>query len=196
MKKTPIVLVLIVSCVWWYTSWYWYTCKIKWICSVEKLESVWQSYDSQTNIPQDTWTTGVPSWVIQQSSSSSLETPSQETTPEIEETPIEPLPEENDISVEEELDVEAVCEDIVLNPIRIGEENNKAQVIALERFLNSTQWELLEENGLYEEHDLEAVKRFQLKYKADILDPWDIEAPTGYVYKTTIQKINKFHCDN
>jgi len=103
--------------------------------------------------------------------------------------------EKKEESLEEIQEIE-VCKDIILDPIKVWEENSKSQVLQLEQFLNVTQWENLVEDGIYQESDLEAVKRFQLKYKKDILDPWDIEIPTGYVYKTTIQKINDIHCNN
>jgi hypothetical protein len=33
-------------------------------------------------------------------------------------------------------------------------------------------------NGIYEQSDVAAVNKFQLKYKAKILDPWGITNPT------------------
>jgi hypothetical protein len=38
------------------------------------------------------------------------------------------------------------------------------------------------------------VKQFQLKYAADILTPWGITEPTGFVYKLTQRKINLMTC--
>lgn len=32
MKRIPLFLVLSLIFAWWYTSWYWYTCNIKWAC--------------------------------------------------------------------------------------------------------------------------------------------------------------------
>jgi hypothetical protein len=47
---------------------------------------------------------------------------------------------------------------------------------------------------VYGQDDFEAIKRFQIEFRADILDPWDIINPTGYVYKTTVKKINEVAC--
>jgi hypothetical protein len=44
-------------------------------------------------------------------------------------------------------------------------------VIDLENFLNKYENENLKVNGKFELADINAVKRFQLKYKKDILDP-------------------------
>ncbi|TSC61211.1 MAG: hypothetical protein Athens041674_845, partial [Parcubacteria group bacterium Athens0416_74] len=41
-----------------------------------------------------------------------------------------------------------------------------------------------------------AVKAFQLKYSEQILAPWGITQPTGYVYKTTQRWINLSHCSS
>ena len=46
-----------------------------------------------------------------------------------------------------------------------------------------------------------AVKKFQVKYAKDVLEPWNPfglvnHIPTGYVYKTTLRKINLVYCAN
>ena len=38
-------------------------------------------------------------------------------------------------------------------------------------------------------------KRFQIKHRTSILDPWDETEPTGYVYRTTLKEINKVYCE-
>ena len=38
------------------------------------------------------------------------------------------------------------------------------------------------------------VRLFQAKYATEILAPWDITEPTGYVYKTTLWKLNNLVC--
>jgi hypothetical protein len=78
--------------------------------------------------------------------------------------------------------------------IQIGVQNNPEQVKILEQFLNDHEKENLRVNGIYELEDFEAVKRFQVKYASDILSPWSSSAPTGYVYITTVAKINSFFC--
>ncbi len=67
--------------------------------------------------------------------------------------------------------------------------------IDLENFLNKYENENLKLNGVFDKKDIEAVKRFQLKYKKDILEPWNEKKPTGYVFKTTKNKINSLYCE-
>ena len=89
---------------------------------------------------------------------------------------------------------EKECETLIVTPIKLWTENDSGDVKDLEDFLNAFEWESLEVDGIYWESDFEAVKRFQLKYASDILTPWDIKAPTWYVYKTTTKKINEVYC--
>lgn len=104
----------------------------------------------------------------------------------------------NDTSWVEEKEVELAlqeCGDLLIGPIGLWNENNSQEVKDLEIFLNQTQWESLDENGVYEQADFEAVKRFQLKYREEILDPWGIDIPTWYVFRTTVKKINEVYCN-
>ena len=58
------------------------------------------------------------------------------------------------------------------------------------RFLNEVEGENLAEDGVYDEADVEAVKRFQLKHRRAVLDVWNLTEPTGYVGFTTRLKMN------
>lgn len=49
-------------------------------------------------------------------------------------------------------------------------------------------------NGTFDDKTFEAVKAFQLKYADDILKPWGLTQPTGYVYLTTRKKLNEVFC--
>ena len=51
-------------------------------------------------------------------------------------------------------------------------------------------------NGVYDAATLAAVNAFQAKYKSEILTPWGIGEPTGFVYLTTRKKINEMYCRN
>ncbi len=79
--------------------------------------------------------------------------------------------------------------------IRSGGDNDMTGVRKLQRFLTQYEGVIgLLETGTYDESTRGAVLRFQQKYKKDILGPWSRSAPTGYVYKTTLKKINEIYC--
>jgi peptidoglycan hydrolase-like protein with peptidoglycan-binding domain len=76
-------------------------------------------------------------------------------------------------------------------PIDITLSNNKSDVEKLERFLNEYENEKLPINGVYELRDVEAVKRWQEKYKNLILDPMRLKEPTGTVYTLSQRQIER-----
>lgn len=193
MRKIAIIFVLALACLWSYTSWYWYTCKIKWICSLEQVtpETIGNTKQVSSTAKQDILE-------AQQKKTEILENTKKDITQEQEKNEEISLEEKIDTISKEssETEIEKSCEDIVTSAIWLWSENKEEEVKNLERFLNRIQsWSLIVD-GVYGQDDFEAVKKFQLTYKKDILDPWNIEKPTGYVYKTTIQKINEIHCNN
>ena len=205
MKKLLVLLILILSALWIYASWYWYTCLIKWFCQTNNVtvsseinnqplaDETIETLDAEDEIQSDDLTDNeIPVVVIEE---------------EIE--PIDDDVSENEDSSDQEslvgwwtqddnlIDSQdiASCEDLIVTPIRLWNENDSGDVKDLEDFLNAFEWESLEVNWVYEQADFEAVKRFQLKYAADILTPWWIENPTGYVFRTTTEKINEIYCN-
>ncbi len=93
-----------------------------------------------------------------------------------------------------------VCEPYLNTYLRFGADNDPEAVKNLQGFLNKELGLDIPLTGVFGQMTLEAVKQFQLKYKDDILAPWlpfglasDNEA-TGYVYKTTLRKINLLNC--
>ncbi len=74
--------------------------------------------------------------------------------------------------------------------IAYGANNSKEEVKKLQSFLNTHMGEALLVDGFYGNNTFQAVKRFQLKYASEILHPWGINEPTGFVYLTTQRKIN------
>ena len=92
------------------------------------------------------------------------------------------------------IQVPPVC-NYLLEYIKLGSVNNPVEVEKLERFLNEFEGENLAVDGIYDQTDYEAVKRFQVKYREDILDPWNHDEATGYVYITTKKKINEIYCE-
>lgn len=75
-----------------------------------------------------------------------------------------------------------------------GRANDSEQVRLLEIFLKDTQGENIEPDGTYDATSVAAVERFQKKYSDQILSPWGMKDPTGYVYYTTKKTINEIVC--
>ncbi len=69
--------------------------------------------------------------------------------------------------------------------------NNELDVKKLEIFLNTYENENLPVNGIYEKRDVDAVKRWQKKYKSFILDPMQLKQPTGTVYTLSQRQIER-----
>ncbi|HEY0908140.1 MAG TPA: Ig-like domain-containing protein [Candidatus Paceibacterota bacterium] len=86
------------------------------------------------------------------------------------------------------------CAPYMKGYVAYGGQNDPSEVRRLEEFLNDTQGESLSVDGVYSPADVEAVKRFQKKYKTEVLLIWGISEPTGYVYRTTLLKINSIKC--
>ena len=91
--------------------------------------------------------------------------------------------------------VATLCDEPIIWPIEFGKNNDIGQVKRLEKYLITERWENLTIDGTYDQADFEAVKRFQLEFKEDILDPWGLTAPTWFVFRTTVQKINETACN-
>ena len=89
----------------------------------------------------------------------------------------------------------AICSEYLLEPIKFGEDNNPIEVTKLQIFLNEFEGFDLDVTGFYNLDTFEAVEVFQEKYADDILTPWGIEGSTGYVYITTMKKINEIYCN-
>ena len=79
--------------------------------------------------------------------------------------------------------------------IRLGANNDPAEVLKLQRFLRDSEQLDVPVDGIYGETTFEAVKIFQLRYADAILKPWGIDYPTGYVYITTTLAINNLYCE-
>lgn len=77
-------------------------------------------------------------------------------------------------------------------PIDFGLATNVPEdVKKLERFLNTYENEKLPINGIYEKRDVDAVKRWQRKYRTFILDPMQLKQPTGTVYTLSQRQIER-----
>ncbi|MDA9129296.1 hypothetical protein N9J72_02360 [Candidatus Gracilibacteria bacterium] len=212
MKFILVLFTLLLTLAWAYTSWYWYTCNIKGFCDITSFsfssdsrvedakdillperEPVTQERISQQELIDENTeelSTDLPRVIVQneeiqeteEKEDSSVQIIADEVTVvQVEETPVNTIGEDS------------ICETPLVGPIEFGKNNDTGEVELLESFLIS-QGEDLEIDGRYSQDDFEAVKRFQLEYKAEILDPWGITEPTGFVFRTTVNKINEIAC--
>lgn len=80
----------------------------------------------------------------------------------------------------------------ISQPVDFGLATNKKEdVQKIETFLNTYEKEKLKVNGLYEEVDVLAVKRWQEKYRSLILNPMKLRNPTGTVYTLSMRQIER-----
>ncbi len=87
-----------------------------------------------------------------------------------------------------------VCDEYLTSYIKAGANNDSAQVLKLQSFLNNFEAYNLALTGQYDAASLAAVHSFQTKYAAQILTPWGATHSTGYVYYTTKKTINEIYC--
>ena len=79
----------------------------------------------------------------------------------------------------------------LLSPIDVGLKNDPKEVKKLETFLNAYEGEKLKVDGLYGKLDVLAVKKWQAKYRANILTPMKLKNPTGTVYTSSMRQIER-----
>lgn len=83
---------------------------------------------------------------------------------------------------------------LITDYLKLGGDNNGAQVTKLQIFLKNSEKLNVDVNGIFDQKTEDAVKSFQLKYLPTILGPWDATRATGFVYITTLKKINQLAC--
>ena len=89
-----------------------------------------------------------------------------------------------------------VCPVYLTKFIRLGVKNDPIEVLKLQRFLRDFEgFSNVPLSGVYDIVTYQAVRVFQTRYAKDILTPWGIDYPTGYVYITTTLAINNLHCE-
>jgi len=241
MKRIPLFLVLTLIAVWWYTSWYWYTCNIQWACqtSVEQRqvvaentgvpitpevvesreweslsnswqeEQTWQEVQSLSREDVLVWDAFIPQAPIMD------ETSEEENSTMVDSSDIDQESQlsssgsmwldtasgslsddtwfDSEVSSETQSSTD-LCVSPLVGPISLSGNNNSEDVIKLETFLIANAY-LSSSDGVYGNADFEAVKQLQLDYKEQMLDPWDIDAPTWYVGRTTVATINDISCN-
>jgi hypothetical protein len=79
--------------------------------------------------------------------------------------------------------------------MRADFQNDPTEVAKLQAFLKVYEGhQEVSVNGVYDQATINAVNQFQVKYRSDILDPWALKGPTGYVYILSLKKINELYC--
>lgn len=112
-------------------------------------------------------------------------------------TSTDTAPEEDDTEGEV---LGAVCVPLLTSYLREGRANPEDEVRKLQGFLAKHLGITLAMTGVFDHKTTESVDAFQLRYASDVLAPWvsfglrDERTPTGYVYKTTLWKINEIAC--
>lgn len=86
------------------------------------------------------------------------------------------------------------CTTYITSYMHVGWNNDAEEVRKLQTFLGKNLGIELTVTGVFDEATLSAVNKFQEKYTDEILTPWGITKGTGYVYKTTVAKINALQC--
>ena len=77
----------------------------------------------------------------------------------------------------------------------MGVQNDTLQVIKLQAFLKAFEkFDYVTINGVFDAATEQAVSEFQTRYASEVLTPWGITQPTGYVYVLTLAKINQIIC--
>lgn len=79
--------------------------------------------------------------------------------------------------------------------LRYGANNDAVQVAKLQSFLNNYEKMNVSVTGIFDKQTENAVTAFQTKYSTDIMGPWNKTYGTGYVYITTLKKINNIGCN-
>ncbi|HMO78495.1 MAG TPA: peptidoglycan-binding domain-containing protein [Candidatus Paceibacterota bacterium] len=87
----------------------------------------------------------------------------------------------------------AQCGVLIFDYLRLGQAANNWEVMKLQMFLTG-QGFFTPATGIFDTTTDANVRLFQAKYPAEILAPWGITEPTGYVYKTTLWKLNNIVC--
>lgn len=75
--------------------------------------------------------------------------------------------------------------------IDLGLKNDPIDVKKLQLFLNTYEGANLKVDGFYGKDDYAAVKKWQEKYRANILDPMRLKNPTGTVYTSSMRQIER-----
>jgi peptidoglycan hydrolase-like protein with peptidoglycan-binding domain len=80
--------------------------------------------------------------------------------------------------------------------MKFGGNNSPTDVAKLQAFLKDSQGLNVTVNGTFDLQTENAVSAFQTKYLSEIMGPWGATQSSGYVYITTLKKINEIACNS
>ncbi len=156
--------------IWVFISSYWYVCGIKGFCQDEVIAT-----DSTISINKD---------VDDEVADRPTDTIENTQTRTVQTTETQTVTREKVVR----------CDAYLSTYLREGYNNSSQDMRRLEEFLNEYENEDLVVNGVFDSSDVMAVERFQEKYRSEVLAPWGLSSPTGYVYQTTRDHINRLYC--
>ena len=87
-----------------------------------------------------------------------------------------------------------ICAPYLTTYIKTGRNNDPAEVLKLQHFLQKYDAPDLALTSVYDAQTRAAVMQFQTTYLEDVMGPWNTKIPSGYVFKTTLKKINELYC--
>ncbi|MAZ29826.1 hypothetical protein CL655_00910 [bacterium] len=93
------------------------------------------------------------------------------------------------------LGASTTCTPYLTTYLRYGAANDATDTERLNAFLQVYTDEQLEVTDQFTAATERAVRQFQAEQAAEVLAPWGIAGPTGYVYYTTQKRINEIMCE-
>ena len=84
---------------------------------------------------------------------------------------------------------------LITTYMKFGGINNPTDVAKLQVFLKDSQGLDVTVNGIFDQQMENAVRAFQSKYMSQIMGPWGATQSSGYVYITTLKKVNEIACN-
>src|ERR1035437_5097944 len=84
---------------------------------------------------------------------------------------------------------------LITTYMEFGGNNNPIDVAKLQAFLKNSQGLDVTVNGIFDQRMENAVRAFQSKYMSQIMGPWGATQSSGYVYITTLKKVNEIACN-
>ena len=112
-------------------------------------------------------------------------------TPSVPVTPVTPSPTTTVVPVtipSTSISVPCALDIYPTKNIRFVAQNDPAQVVLLQKYLDTYENAGLPIDGTYSKQDVAAVIAWQEKYSSDILTPWNLTQGTGFIYITSLRK--------